>query len=264
VLSSKGIKSNRKQVSATSVFSLFFKIFEKKTDRKKTLAFALRQILNFKPGNLKVYQLALKHTSVAKAENHKGIRESNERLEYLGDAVLGAVIAEYLFKKFPYKDEGFLTEIRSRIVNRESLNNLCKKIGLSKLVEYDSRSYGHVMPGQSIYGDAMEAIVGAVYLDKGYKKCRKFIINRLLIPHFDLSEVVSVNSNYKSILIEWSQRENKRLSFDIIEEKGRRHQKEFIAQITINDEAFAVGSGYSKKKAEQSAAQKACELLNLK
>ena len=237
---------------------------KKKPDKRKILTAALRQILGFKPGNLKVYQLALKHTSVARAENHRGIRESNERLEYLGDAVLGAVIAEYLFKKFPYKDEGFMTEIRSRIVNRESLNNLCKKIGLNKLVEYDSRSYGHVMPGQSIYGDAMEALVGAVYLDKGYKKCRKFIINRLLIPNFDISEVVSVNSNYKSMLIEWSQRESRKLSFDIIDERGKRHQKEFIAQITIDEQGFATGSGYSKKKAEQAAAQKACELLNLK
>jgi ribonuclease III len=260
-LFSKNIRTNRKKKSG-SVLSRFFSLFEKKTDKRKKLAAALAYMTGFKPDNLKLYQLALRHTSAARERNHKGIRESNERLEYLGDAILGAVIAEFLFKKFPYKDEGFLTEIRSRIVNRESLNTLCHKIRLNELVEYDNRSYG-ISPGQSMYGDAMEALVGAVFLDKGFKSCKKFILRQLL-PHFDLTEVVSVNSNYKSMLIEWSQRENKKLNFVIAEERGKRHNKEFTAQVLVNDEAFSTGIGMSKKKAEQAAAREACELLGLK
>jgi ribonuclease III len=262
VLFSKGIKTNRKKTSIPASLGEIFRLFRKKSDQRKRIASAIRQITGFSPENIKIYQLALQHSSVSKAQE-KGFRESNERLEYLGDAILGAVIAEYLFKKFPYKDEGFLTEIRSRIVNRDSLNDLCKKIGLNKLVEFDSRSYA-MAPGQSIYGDALEAMVGAVFLDKGFKKCKKFIINRLLSPHFDISEVVSINSNYKSLLIEWSQRQGKKLSFSIIEEKGKRHQKEFTAQISVGENVLATGIGYSKKKAEQSAAQKACENLQLK
>ncbi len=239
---------------------LFF--WKRKNADGNNLGFSVRQIIGVKPGNIKIYSLALKHTSVSTQDNLKGFKESNERLEYLGDAILGAVVADYLFKKFPYKDEGFLTEIRSRIVNRESLNNLCKKIGLNKLIEYDNRSYNNA-PGQSIYGDALEAMVGAVYLDKGYKACKKFIIHRLL-PYYDLSTVISINSNFKSMLIEWSQKESKQLVFEIIEEKGKRHQKEFTAQIIIDSEPLTVGYGYSKKKAEQAAAQKACEILEVK
>ena len=129
-----------------------------------------------RPANLSVYQLAISHSSVAR-ETAKGIKESNERLEYLGDAVLGTVVAEFLFKKFPYKDEGFLTDIRSRIVNRESLNNLARKIGISNIVEYDvnrKNSLSH----KSLYGDTLEALIGAVYLDKGFNVSKRFILTR--------------------------------------------------------------------------------------
>lgn len=232
-------------------------------ENRKKLRKAIAHIIGERPSNLGLYQLALRHTSASKETAIRGFRESNERLEYLGDAVLGMVIAEFLFKKYPYKDEGFLTEIRSRIVNRESLNGISRKIGLDRLIEYDG-SRNRAMPARtSMYGDALEALVGAVYLDKGFRFSRKFILKELL-AHFDLDTVISNNANFKSRLIEWAQREGKEIRFDIVSEKGNSHFREFVAQVIVNDEPFTTGSGYSKKKAEQAAAEKAFELLQLK
>lgn len=219
-------------------------------------------MLGTKPGNLNVYRLAFMHTSASKGTNHNGFRDSNERLEYLGDAVLGMVVAEYLFKKFPYKDEGFLTEIRSRIVNRESLNQVARKIGVDKLIEFDANRRT-VLSRTSMYGDALEAFVGAVYLDKGFEFTRKFILKRLISNHFDLDSVVQSNTNFKSLIIEWAQREGKEVRFEVTEQ-GNMHNKEFTASLMVNDELLTVGNGFSKKKAEQSASEKACEVLELK
>jgi ribonuclease III len=245
------------------IFSFVSRIFDTNSQDKK-LAAAIRQIVGKRPANLHLYKLALKHTSASAIENGGGgYKESNERLEYLGDAILGAVIADFLFKKFPYKEEGFLTDIRSRIVNRESLNNLAKKIGLGKLIQFDG-SRKTALTHKSMYGDALEALVGAIYLDKGFPYCKKFIIKRLISPHFDLDKLILTNPNFKSVIIEWAQRESKHIRFEIIEEKGDMHRKEFIAQLVIDDKPFASGSGYSKKKAEQAAAEKSCEILQIK
>ncbi len=233
------------------------KIFNSSSSDKK-LKSAIRVIAGFAPGNLELYKLATMHSSMSKEAN--GFRESNERLEYLGDAVLGATIADFLFKKFPFKDEGFLTEIRSRMVNRESLNLIAKKIGIAEIVQFDHKNS---QLQQVILGNALEAIVGAVYLDKGYKKCKKFVIQKLVIPYFNLEEVVSSNANPKSRIIEWSQRNNKTIRFDVEIIKKGKNLKEFIAQVIIDDEPYGKGFGYNKKKAEQDAALKSCELLNL-
>lgn len=208
------------------------------------------------PVNLQLYKLALKHTSTSNGTN----AESNERLEFLGDAILGAIVAEYLFKKYPFKDEGFLTEIRSRIVNRASLNDLAIKIGLSKFVRFDQRK-NHSKSGTSIYGDAMEALVGAVYLDLGYQTCKRFIIKELIQCYFDMDEVVSAPSNYKSKIIEWAQKENHKIRFVILSEEGKSHHKEFEAQVLLNDEPLARGKGFSKKKAEQAAAENSWKMI---
>lgn len=246
-----------------AIFSFVAKLFKKDSDKDAKLASALHLMIGSKPKNLSLYKLALQHTSASKESAKAGFRESNERLEYLGDAILGAVIADFLFKKFPYKEEGFLTDIRSRIVNRESLNNLARKIGLNKLIVFDGNRKT-VLTYKSMHGDALEALVGAIYLDRGFKYCKKFIIKRLIGPHFDLDQIILTNSNFKSLIIEWAQRESKSLRFEIIEEKGSLHNKEFIAQIVIDDKPFTTGSGYSKKKAEQAAAEKSCEILQLK
>lgn len=239
----------------------FLNTFKKKTDRDKRLISAVEAIVGSKPNNLSLYQLATKHSSIAKP-NSRGIRESNERLEYLGDAILGAAVADYLFKKFPYKEEGFLTEIRSRMVNRESLNDLGRKLGLEAIVEYDQSNKGK-LSHKSLYGDTLEAFVGAVYLDKGYLFCKRFIWKKLIIPFFNIDEIVQSNHNYKSLVIEWGQKENKVIKFEIVDVKNQKQYKEFTAMVYVNDKPIGTGQGFNKKKAEQDAAHKACEELNL-
>lgn len=238
------------------------KDFFSSTDRDKTIKQAVKQIIGERPSNLNLYHLAFMHTSASKVANKLGFRDSNERLEYLGDSVLGMVVAEYLFKKYPYKDEGFLTEIRSRIVNRETLNGVARKLGVDKLVEYDAHRRT-VLSRTSMYGDALEAFIGAIYLDKGFDFTKKFILKKLLPNNYDIDSVVQNNSNYKSIIIEWGQKEGKELRFDV-EERGQIHNREFIANLLVDNQLFTTGSGFSKKKAEQSAAMKACESLELK
>lgn len=236
----------------------WFRVYNK-TDKK--LFSAIKNIIRARPVSLALYQLAMQHSSVAKATTD-GFKESNERLEYLGDAILGAVVADYLFKKFPYKDEGFLTEIRSRIVSRVSLNDLAVKIGLGEMIRYDGNRRRH-SSFKSMYGDAMEAFVGAVYLDRGYKFCRGFIINELIHTYLDIDTIISVNTNYKSQLIEWAQRANKKIDFHIDSERGDNHNKQFKIELRLDTESIAFGTGYSKKKAEQDAARRACIVLKI-
>lgn len=220
---------------------------------------AIQNIAGITPSNLALYELATAHSSVAR-DGGNGFRESNERLEYLGDAILGATVADYLFKKFPYKDEGFLTELRSKIVNRESLNNLAKKIGIGTIVQYDKKNI-HLQ--QVILGNTLEAIVGAIYLDKGYLRCKKFVVDKLISPNYNLDELANVSTNFKSMIIEWAQREGRNVRFEIISvSKGKNH-KEFTAQVLVDTEPKGTGYGNSKKKAEQDAAYRTCELLNI-
>jgi ribonuclease-3 len=225
-------------------------------DRK--LVTAIRTITGFTPSNLSLYKLATLHTS--RARETTGFRESNERLEYLGDAILGAAVADYLFKKYPFKDEGFLTEIRSRIVNRDSLNVLARKIGINFIVQFDQKN---IQLQQVVLGNTLEAIVGAVYLDKGYLRCKKFVIDKLIQPNFDLEQVISTNVNHKSKIIEWTQRQNKSVRFEMVESKKSKNQKEFSIQVLIDDQPYGTGYGFTKKKAEQDAAMKTCEQLNI-
>jgi ribonuclease-3 len=180
----------------------------------------------------------------------------------LGDAVLSVVVAEYLFKRYPFKDEGFLTEIRSRIVSRDSLNNVARTIGVPQIVRYDKK---RKTPNshKSLFGNTLEALIGAIYLDKGFKHSRNFILNKLLKPHFDIEELINTTKNYKSKLIEWTQKQSKSPSFQHLETIDKGHYKEFIMEVRIDDEPIAKGHGLSKKKAEQDAAREACLKLEL-
>ncbi len=202
----------------------------------------------------------MRHTSAAPV-NNQGLRESNERLEYLGDAILGMIVAEWLFTKFPFKDEGFLTEIRSKIVNREALNLVSRKIGLKDLIEFQKNPRS--LSPKSIYGDSLEALIGAIYLDRGYGKCKKFVIHKLLIPHYDIEMVVNTITNYKSKIIEWAQKEDRNLAFEVVHDDDNKNSKQFVAQVIIDDETFEKGHGLSKKKAEQDAARRTIEKLDL-
>lgn len=216
-------------------------------------------MLGFTPGNTAVYHLAFRHRSVAE-EHPSGIKLSNERLEYLGDAILGAVVAEMLFKKFPYKEEGFLTEMRSRIVNREHLNRLAMKLGIDHFMN------GSIDPGaknRSAYGDAFEALIGAVYIDKGYDITRRLILTRIVRHHIDLDELEQLDANFKSKLINWGQRERKLVEFELLEEVDNGGKRLLRVRLLVDGQEMARGEDYSKKRAEQIAAEKACAALGL-
>jgi ribonuclease-3 len=238
----------------------FGSLFGSSNNKFKDFNRAIEIIIGSKPQNPLIYQLAFRHTSASKESNFKGFRESNERLEFLGDAVLGLIVGEYLFKKYPFKDEGFLTEIRSRIVNRESLNNVGRKLGLENLIESDGNKNFH---RTSLLGDAMEALIGAIYLDKGFKFTQKFVVSNLIQNHFNLEEVISNNTNYKSSILTWAQSEGKKVEFVIVEEKGNNHSREFVAQVLVDAEIISHGNGWNKKKAEQDASRRACEILKI-
>ncbi len=236
------------------IHSLFFSAKDKK------LATSIQMLLGSKPLNLSLYRLALTPAGLGE-ETDKGFRKSNERLEFLGDAILGAVIAEYLFKKYPYREEGFLTETRSKLVNRETLNEVGIKIGLKKTLQQviDNRQF---VGNKSLYGDILEAFLGAVYLDRGYAFSKKLILQRILI-HLDLEGMVTTVSNHKSKLIEWSQREGNQVEFQVVQVNSNQRYKEFIVAIVVNGESIAQGKGETKKKAEQEASKNACEHLQI-
>ncbi|MDO9550886.1 MULTISPECIES: ribonuclease III [Rhodonellum] len=238
---------------------LRFQAFLFNTDEKR-LAASIKHMVGSKPFNLSLYKLAIKHVSVAE-EFKNGLRISNERLEYLGDAILGAVVAEFLFNKFPFRDEGFLTETRSRMVNREALNQIAVKIGLSKILEAELKGK-NLSAHKSIFGDTLEAMVGAVYLDRGYKFCKKFIHQRILI-HFDVDDIIATTTNFKSKIIEWSQKESKEVDFKLVSVTGNTRFKEFLVELWVGGEVCTSGKGATKKKAEQEAAKNACEKLKI-
>ena len=213
------------------------------------------------PGNLSLYRLAFRHKSVAQ-NIKKGVKNSNERLEFLGDAVLGSVVAEVLFKLYPYEDEGFLTELRSKIVSRVNLNQLARKLGFEALIEYDSRVLGSSRQG-SLLGDAFEALIGAVYLDKGYNFTRNFLVNHIIKSHIDIHTLEQTETNFKSKLIEWCQRHGKDISFDLIGNEEGENTKLFTVQASVDSEIMGLGKEFSKKNAEKLAAEKACEALGI-
>lgn len=223
---------------------------------------ALKNLLGFVPGNLSLYKMAFRHKSVAILLKN-GAKSSNERLEFLGDAVLGSVIAEVLFKLYPYKDEGFLTELRSKIVRRANLNQLGRKLGFQDLIEFDAKTVSITSKQSSLLGDAFEALVGAVYLDKGYNFTKDFLTQRIIKPHIDIHTLELTETNFKSKLIEWCQRHSKDISFDPMANVEGDSSKLFTVQVLIDGEAMASGTDYSKKNAEKFAAEKTCEMLGI-
>lgn len=236
------------------IHTLFF------NTQDKRLASSVKMIIGRKPLNLSLYRLALTPSSLGE-ETSTGFKISNERLEFLGDAILGSVVAEYLFKKFPYRDEGFLTETRSKLVNRETLNDIGIKIGLKKTLD-QVVSNRQFTGNKSLFGDILEAFLGAVYLDRGYAFTQKLILNRILI-HMDLDGMISTVTNYKSKIIEWSQKESKSIDYKVLQINGNQRFKEFVVELNIDGESVAQGKGSTKKKAEQEASKNACDILNL-
>ena len=207
--------------------------------------------------NIELYKLATQHRSIAK-HNEIGFRESNERLEYLGDAILGSIVAEYLFKKFPYKGEGFLTEMRSKIVCRSNLDKLSRKLGIDRLIESSADTKS---AAKSMRGDAFEAFIGALYLDKGYSFTRKVIIKRIVNMHIDIDTLEHLDTNFKSKLIEWAQKEKKEVEFRVIREKGEKNKHQYEVEVYVDENPISRGIDFSIKGAEKIAAEKACNEL---
>jgi len=216
-------------------------------------------MLGFVPGNLRLYRTAFRHKSAAKRVRD-GVKDSNERLEFLGDAVLGSVVAELLFKMYPYKDEGFLTELRSKIVSRANLNQLSRKLGLDELLEYDARLLNYPNKQGSLLGDAFEALVGAVYMDKGYRFTREFLLARIIRPHVDIHLLEVTETNFKSRLIEWGQQMGKEVLFVQVDSPPGS-PKLFTMEAQVDGKVCGRGSDFNKKNAEKIAAEKAFELL---
>ena len=190
----------------------------------------------------------------------QGWRVNNERLEYLGDAVLSAVVAEFLYKKYPYQGEGYLTEMRSKLVSRANLNKLARQIGLSQLIQYNRESQGIF---KSVDGDAFEALVGAIYLEKGYKFTRRVLVNKIIGIHLDVDAMAHTEWNYKSKLIDWGQKNRKKISFEVehVSYQGKEGRRQYDVRVKIDGTPAEHAIEYSIKAAEQLAAEKTYKKL---
>ena len=216
----------------------------------------LRNILGFLPRDIRLYQTALMHKSLTLRE--KGEKHiNNERLEYLGDAVLSAVVADILYQRYPNKQEGFLTTLRSKLVRRDTLNKLAVQMGLDKLVLYSGRATS--AHNSYMNGNAFEAFFGAIYLDRGYEYCMSFARDVIFKKYINIEEVSKTEENYKSKLIEWCQKYQFEFKFDIVSQKilQDRNTPKFVSRVTIEGVYCGTGDGYSKKESHQKAAQQA-------
>lgn len=217
----------------------------------------IKTTTGFTPKNISLYQQAFFHSSIS--VKRSGTTVSNERLEFLGDAVLGAIIAEYLFKMFPYRDEGFLTQLRSKIVNGQSLKELALKFGFNYFLKASLTKDEKTK--SSAYGDAFEAFIGAVYLDLGYNTTRKFVISKIVKIHLDVEELVNTNADYKSQLQIFCQKNKITLEYRLIAEDRVGANKHYVIQVFINEKPYTRFENYSKRAAEQKAAQLTLEEL---
>jgi len=225
---------------------------------KREFSSRLKNILGFRPGNLELYELAFIHRS-ATIILPNGKKVNNERLEYLGDAVLDAILSDFLFEKFPDANEGFLTKIRSRIVNRDVLNQLSVSMGINKIL-ISKISSSHIT--KNLYGDAFEALLGSVFLDKGFRKTKKLFIKNVLNKYLDLNDIVNTDSDYKSMVFEWVQKHKSNLIFTYNEEYDFNLKKSvFSTTLFIDKQEYGEGHGSSKKEAEQKASNQAWKRL---
>jgi len=224
--------------------------------RDRKFAGFLIKVTGFLPSHLKYYEMAFIHKS-ASVLMPGGILMNNERLEYLGDAILDAIVADYLFKKYPGKDEGFLTKMRSRLVKRKHLNLLAIRLGLDKMMTC------HINPAiisRNMYGNAFEALIGALYMDKGYQKTSRFI-EKIIDKYIDLDKLLSSDSDYKSQLIEWAQKYKREIIFESHEESKSGKIPIFLTHVKILGNELGRGYGNSKKESEQKASKIAIEQL---
>jgi ribonuclease-3 len=228
------------------------KIVKSRSQEDQKLRNELKELLSFSPRNINKYKKAFTHRSVQMLDKN-GIPINYERLEFLGDSILGSVIAAYLYKKVPTGTEGYLTQMRSKIVSREHLNELGKDLNLIRFVK---SNIDQSNVGDNIHGNIFEALVGAIYLDRGYKYCQRFIYENVIVPYVDIEKLEGKITSYKGLIIEWCQKQKKTYKFDTYEDSGNQSIKHFSVKISIDGEQIAKGRATSKKKAEEQASKR--------
>jgi len=239
------------------LYRSILRIYNAYLSPKKDIARRIRQIVGFTPSNLHIFVLAFSHKST-QSEKKVGM-QNNERLEYLGDAVLGTIVAEYLFQKYPGADEGFLTKMRSKIVKRKSLNLIGDSMGVDMLLN----EFNNTRISRSMLGNAVEALVGAVYLEVGYEGTKRFIIRRMLHKFVNVHELETYDDNYKSILLEHCQKNGQTVSYRLVKRYKMDKRDRFKVSVNIDGEKIAIADDFNKKSAEQQASEKALHKLGI-
>jgi len=234
---------------------LIKKIYNYFWSRDKYFIRDIRDLLGFTPKNLLLFKQAFIHKSNQEFQNEK----SNERLEFLGDALLTTIIAEYLFKKYVYKDEGFLTKMRAKIVRRSTLNTVGYDLGLDIFL----KQYNQVNLSDSMLGNALEALIGAIYMEKGYEYTRDFVVVRILQEHMDIEVLEKKDENFKSRLLEWCQKYNKSLEYELVKKFRFNKRDRFQVGVLVDGQRISEASDFNKKGAEQIASRKAMDTLGI-
>jgi ribonuclease-3 len=224
---------------------------------KSALRRELKNVLGFAPKKTGIYEMALSHRSSTEKKD-----ENNERLEYLGDAILGAVIGDFLFKKYPYQPEGYLTEMRSKIVNRQRMNDIAIKMGLRRLTIYNKNN--NYLKISGIFGNTLEALIGAVYLDQGFEKTKRFVFKRIIIPYIDLEKLETEEINHKNKLYGWANKYSHQLEFELLDEHLEGNRRLFTVAVVVDGQTICSGKAYNKKDAGQIAAKEALDLLGIR
>lgn len=227
------------------LFRFFKQTFISKTPQEKQLF----KILGFNPNDISLYHEALTHKSV------RGRIVHNERLEFLGDAIFGSVVADFVFREFPDENEGFLTQTRAKIVSRKTLNTIALQVNLNTVLKHQ------VTSNRSIFGNALEALIGAIYLDKGYQFTSNYIVDKLICPHLDIHQLVKEVSSHKGKLLEWGQAQKKQVVFKLVSSHGKDHEKSYEVIVLIGQKKYADAVGTSIKRAEELAAKRALKEL---
>ena len=236
------------------------RIYNRFFSSEKELVTRLRRLLGFTPAYLNVFKLAFSHKSSNDNNRQQPYGgQNNERLEYLGDAVLGTIVAEYLYKKYPTADEGFLTKMRSKIVKRKSLNAIGYDMGLDEILS----TYNNTRIARSMLGNAVEALVGAVYVERGYVGTTHFVVQRMLRNYVDIDTLETYDDNYKSQLLEHCQKNGQKVDYEILKRFKQDKRDRFRVAVTINGRRMAVGEDYNKKSAEQQASRRALKDLGI-
>ncbi|GAB1397340.1 MAG TPA: ribonuclease III [Saprospiraceae bacterium] len=237
--------------------SIFRKIYNYYFSPSKDLARKIKSVAGFIPNDLTLFKLAFAHKSSSNEKDYA--IQNNERLEYLGDAVLGTIVAEYLFRKYPNANEGFLTKMRSKIVKRSSLNEIADSMGLEIILsEYNSTKLSKAM-----LGNALEALVGAVYIETGYNYTYKYVVRRIMRKYLNIHELESYDDNYKSQLLEWCQKNGKEVNYKVLSKYKHDKRDKFKIGVFIDGEQISSADDYNKKAAEQTASELAIKQLQI-